>query len=233
MHLSLHLGPFRLALGSQPGTRNSQLGTLHRSSPATAWLRGDDCTNTISLTSPYQQSVWVYTAISALAQTVSAIPFRISRGDRSGENVLRRGPVVDLFDRPHPYLNRFRFWEFIVTWYCLRGEAFLVALDKSGAVLPVRTLQSIRPSSVAFNLDNTLNQGLLRRVDNPHSAIRNLLVLNPDQFRHVIHHHDLAGWQFTSSRLAGPLPSMAFLPHEVIHDFLRNPYLFCRGLSPL
>ena len=64
---------------------------------------------------------------------MASIPFRISRGDRSGENILTAGPVVDLFNRPHPYLSRFRFWEFIVTWYCLRGEAFLVveALSRS------------------------------------------------------------------------------------------------------
>src|SRR5881296_3053612 len=158
-------------------------------------MRGQDSLSTESATlaAPYQQSVWVYTAVSALAQSVSSIPFRISQGDRSGENILTKGPVVDLFNRPHPYLNRFRFWEFIVTWYCLRGEAFIVALDKSGALLPVRNPQSIR---------------------NPQSAIRNLLVLNPDQFRHIVEHFDLAGWRFESSPQSSPLRPTALLPEE-------------------
>src|SRR5438105_5015660 len=118
---------------SQLGTGNSKLVTTkNASSPIQAWLRGAESSGTdanAALVSPFQQSVWVYTVISALAQTVSAIPFRISRGNRSGETLITRGPIIDLFNRPHEYLNRFRFWEFIVTWYCLRGEVFLVALD--------------------------------------------------------------------------------------------------------
>jgi len=133
MKFSLQLGKFTLALGAD----HSHASALQRANPASnplrAWLRGEEyITPQPTLTSPFEQSVWVYTAISALAQTVSAIPFRISRGDRSGENLMTAGPVAELFNRPHVYLNRFRFWEFIVTWYCLRGEAFIVALDKSG-----------------------------------------------------------------------------------------------------
>src|SRR5438876_10857151 len=129
MKISLQLGKFNFALGSS----RSAAPPLQRSrtalTPAQAWLRGEDWTlsgNNPFLVSPFQQSVWVYTAASALAQTVSSIPFRISRGDRSGENIIRNGAVVDLFNRPHPYLNRSGFWESLVTWYCLRGENFIV-----------------------------------------------------------------------------------------------------------
>src|SRR6266566_9374358 len=93
------------------GKFNLQLTLSTASSPIQAWMRGQDSLSSESATlaAPYQQSVWVYAAVSALAQTVSTIPFRISQGDRSGENLLSRGPVVDLFNQPHPYLNRFRF----------------------------------------------------------------------------------------------------------------------------
>src|SRR6266481_60137 len=157
MKLSLNFGKFTIQLG----TRNSQSAIAQRGalSHAQAWLRGDGSCVTPLLVSPYQQSIWVYTAISALAQTVSAIPFRISQGDRSGENILTHGPAVDLFNRPHPYLDRFRFWEFIVTWYCLRGETFIVALDRSQNILPIHSPR-------------------LRVSASPPSS---LLVLNPDQ----------------------------------------------------
>ena len=219
--MKLRIGKLSLEL-----TR-SDAPTLQRSSPspAAAWLRGEDWNGPAGsafLASPYQQSVWVYTAVSALAQTVSAIPFRISRGDRSGENLISKGPVVDLFDHPHPYLNRFRFWEFLVTWYCLRGEAFLIALDKSDNVLPL----PIRRSH-----PNMLHPPMLQRSAAPAPA--RLLVLNPAQFRHVIENYELLGWNFHSSPGCAPLPSMSFAPEEVIHDFLPNPYLFWRGLSPL
>ena len=136
MNLSLTLGKFNVSLGAQRAAAPS--------SPIQAWLRGEDTfpSQSAILASPYQQSVWVYTVVSAIAQTVSSIPFRISKGDRSGENIVTSGPAVDLFNRPHPYLNRFRFWEFIVTWFCLRGEAFIVALDKSGSILPIANQKS-------------------------------------------------------------------------------------------
>src|SRR5207248_2227091 len=114
----------------------------------------------IPLCNPYEQSVWVYTAVSALAQTISSIPFRISEGDRSGENLLSGGPVVDLFSHPHRYLNRFRFWELIITSYCLHGEAFIVALDNLDAVLPIRRRGAATPAK--------------------------LLVLDPGHFRHIV-----------------------------------------------
>src|SRR6266436_6599785 len=164
MKLSVQLGKFSFAVGAP----RSDAPTVQRSTtltPAQAWLRGEDWTlpgNNPFLVSPFQQSVWVYTAASALAQTVSSIPFRISRGDRSGENILTHGPAVDLFNRPHPYLDRFRFWEFIVTWYCLRGETFIVALDRSQNILPIHSPR-------------------LRVSASPPSS---LLVLNPDHFQH-------------------------------------------------
>jgi len=216
MKFSLQLGKFTLALGAD----HSHASALQRANPASnplrAWLRGEEyITPQPTLTSPFEQSVWVYTAISALAQTVSAIPFRISRGDRSGENLMTAGPVAELFNRPHVYLNRFRFWEFIVTWYCLRGEAFIVALDKSGSVLPIR--------NGAFQSPNQKSQ------------IANLLVLSPDQFCHVVEGSELVGWRFLGdpSGHSAPLPPMDLMPDEVIHDFLPNPYLFWRGMSPL
>src|ERR1051326_6937645 len=160
--MKLRLGKFNLEV-----TRSAP------DSPIQAWLRGAEGvfpSETCLLASPYQQSVWVYSVVSALAQAVSTIPFRISEGDRSGETIVNKGPIIDLFNRPHRYMNRARFWEFIVTWHCLRGEAFIVALDKTGNVLPVQS-----------NLAGS-------------KAPSSLLVLNPDQFRHVVDGFELVGW---------------------------------------
>src|SRR5580765_2028105 len=226
MKFSFKLGRFSLSLGgrgttrpggvicSQPGRKSTETSAItsdsvrsKANSPIQAWLRGAEIpSESPILVSPFQQSVWIYTVVSALAQTVSAIPFRISAGDRSGENILTRGPVVDLFNSPHPSLNRFRFWELIVTWYCLRGEAFIVGLDNLGSVVPIK---------------------------NRKSKIKNLIVLNPDQFRHVVEAVDLVGWRFTAAPLTGPLPPLDLASDEVIHDFLPNPYLYWRGMSPL
>src|SRR5580765_5674042 len=99
MNLSFQIGNRTFSFGSKP-PENSQPQappqTQTRSSPVQAWLgscypNGADSI----LCSPYEQSVWVYTVVSALAQTISAIPFRISKGDRSGETILTKGPLVD------------------------------------------------------------------------------------------------------------------------------------------
>src|SRR5438270_9384258 len=120
MKFNFKLGKFSFQLGTSPAaaraaaaggrgqpserSQRSDAPTLQRSSPEIqAWMRGGESKATEAnavLVSPFQQSVWVYTVVSALAQTVSAIPFRISRGDRSGETVVTKGPVIDLFNRP-------------------------------------------------------------------------------------------------------------------------------------
>ena len=67
------------------------------------------------LSNAYQQVVWVYRAINALAEQVSNIPFRFSTTTSDGEQLITTGPLVDFYNRPHPHINRFQYWE-------LRGE---------------------------------------------------------------------------------------------------------------
>src|SRR5436190_13163272 len=105
-----------------------------KSTLAEVFLRGDnddDLRGGAALTSAYQQSVWVYSCIHTLGSNVAQIPFRFSRGTRRGEDLITSGPLVALFDRPHPQLNRFAFWELYVSWLCLRGEVFVVPVQAS------------------------------------------------------------------------------------------------------
>jgi HK97 family phage portal protein len=189
MNLKQTLQHLRAAFGL--ATKQSELDQ--------AFLRGDydePHRGGASLTSAYQQSVWVYSCIHALGSNVAQIPFRFSRGRRKGEDLIASGPLVTLFDRPHPQLNRFAFWELYVSWLCLRGEVFVVPVQVS-------------------------------------RHERRLLVLPPDNFQHVISNHELAGWRYTGLGPEAPLESQVFLPDEVIHDRLPNPFNPWRGLSPL
>src|SRR5687768_13698892 len=101
----------------------------HRSGSAwaRAWLAGrDDTLGATTLSVPFTQSTWIYACVTALAENVSNIPFRIITGPEDNERVIQSHPALELFNRPHPNMDRFQFWELLVTWLCLRGEAFIL-----------------------------------------------------------------------------------------------------------
>lgn len=221
MNFSLQLGPLSISLGKS------------LSAASAAWVRGDDVdanSGGALLRSPYQQSVWVYAAVNALADNVAGVPFRISRlsGGKArrvrslmdsadprhreecrralNETIVESGDVVDLFERPHPTLNKSLFWEMVVSWEALRGEFFIVPLDLSDA--PV---------------------DLTDRAP----RVRRMMTLSPDMFRHQVVGNDLLEWHYTGSPMVSPLPTEILSPGEVVHSRTANPYDFWRGMSPI
>lgn len=183
---------------------------IGKSGSSLAWQRGDDVSEGgATMLNAYQQSVWVYACVSALAEQIAQIPFRFSRVPSApakqrtgkwrqralGEDMVERGPVVDLFERPHPQLTRFQFWELAVSWLQLRGELFCVPVEDG-------------------------------------RNVSRLIILSPDQFREEVRENMLLGWHYTGSTTA-PLETRVLLPEEIISDRLANPYNFWRGMSPL
>ena len=179
----------------------AEIAAKRKSVSLADFVKGNDVDSQggATLQNGYQQSVWVYSCITILAENVSGIPFRFVSGTEDDETVLQKGDVIDLFKRPHPQLTRFQFWELVVTWLCLRGEFFIV---------PVRA------------------EGRGRKIEA-------LLVLPPDSFQHVVEGNTLVGWRYTGFGPDTPLASQVFLPEEIIHDRLPNPFHFWRGMSPL
>ena len=175
--------------------------SLASKSFASAWLSGRESSlpGLSMLTSAYQQSSWVYACITTLAESVSAIPFRFV--DSKNSELRTVNPeLVRLFDQPHPQLDRFQFWELIVIWLCLRGEAFIYPIS----------------------------EGRVTRVPN------SLLILCPDHLHEITRNGELAGWRYSASALRiTHHASSVFLPEELIHIRLPNPFNFFRGMSPL
>lgn len=165
------------------------------------WWRGDTAEGAGAFVNAYQQSTWVYAAISAKAIKLAQTPLKLYRG----EEAVSGGPARALLQRPHPQLDRFAFWELVSTWLDLRGEAFLLPVDRQGAVVALR----------------------------PGADVERLLPLPPEQFSEIVEHHTLAGWRYHSTGAADPLEGMVLLPEEVLHLRLPNPWHPWRGLSPL
>jgi HK97 family phage portal protein len=151
----------------------------------------------------YQQVVWVYRAINALAEQVSNIPFRFSTTTSEGEQLITTGPLVDFYSRPHPHINRFQYWELRVIWLMLRGECFRIPI-----------------------FDGSLGERVLPRL-------RAVLILDPSRFQHIVQDNQLMGWRYIDYSRNSPLSSQVFLPEEVWHEKLPNPFDFWRGMSPL
>jgi HK97 family phage portal protein len=194
MNFNLQLGKFSFNVG--------------KSAPVTIadWLRGADSSATgAMLGNAFDQSVWVYGCVQTIAEQVAQIPFRFSTGQRGGENILEAGPVVDLFDRPHPFLNRFEFWEIFIQHLLIRGRVFVVALDNVGRVMNLQTDKAV-PASLAL--------------------------LNPVNVQKVISGSILQGWRY-SAAFGAVVESQMLLPEEVLFVRLPNPYDFWEGLAPM
>lgn len=215
--------------------REFSFGTEKSLSPdMSAWMAGgsddDQSGKGAKLVTPYAQSSWVYIAISRLATKISSIPFRISKMDSAqarrvrawrssadpkhrafcrralGETIIESGDAVDLFNNPHPTMNRQLFWEMVVTWNCLRGEFFILPLDDADGTVDLKER-------------------------NP--KVKRLITLPTELFYHIVQGYTLAAWRYTGSPLLTPIPSEILIPSEVIHSRQPNPYLFWRGMSPL
>src|SRR5437899_5540146 len=158
------------------------------SAGAAAWLAGqnDDNPGPV-LSSAYEQAVWVYRAVNALAEQVANIPFLFSAGDRGRESLITTGPLVDFYNHPHPRMNRFQYWELRIIWLMLRGECFRIPIHQTDR----------------------------SQIKNRKSKIKNIVMLDPAHMHHIIEDHQLIGWRYTGVGRLAPLESQIFLPEEV------------------
>jgi phage portal protein BeeE len=188
-----------------------------------AWLAGKDLDEAgPALSNAYEQVVWVYRAINVLAEQVANIPFRFSVGSAGGDQLITNGPLVDFYNRPHPQINRFQYWELRIMWLMLRGECVRIPIYED--------------SPLHLNPNLSLNAGLPRSpspIKNQNSKLKNVLILNPAHFHHIIENHQLIGWRYTGLGPDAPLEAQVFLPEEVWFEKLPNPFDFWRGMSPL
>lgn len=187
-------------------TRASQTPVVQKTYPVAEWLRGRDIDEGSgpALSNAYEQVVWVYRAVNALAEQVANVPFLFSAGERGRENLITGGPLQRFYDRPHPHLDRFQYWELRVIWLMLRGECIRVPI---------------------------FGESRGSRSGGP--GLESVLMLDPARFQHIVENGRLIGWRYSGSGPDTPLQSQVLLPEEVWMERLPNPFDFWRGLAPL
>ena len=119
------------------------------------WLRGEDIGLGTGMSNAYQQVVWVYRAINALAEQVANVPFLLSAGERGRESLVTSGPLLDFYAQPHPQIDRFQYWELRVMWLMLRGECARVPIYAEGprGSRPLRRVLILDPSRFAHIIE--------------------------------------------------------------------------------
>ena len=68
---------------------------------------------------------------------------------------------------------------------------------------------------------------------NGRRGLKSVLILDPARFQHIVQGNQLVGWRYVDYSRNSPLSSQVFLPEEVWHEKLPNPFDFWRGMSPL
>ena len=197
----MNLLGFNISISRETQAAVAKDGTQY---PISAAIWPEEARTGTVVSNAYQQVVWVYRAINALAEQVSNMPFRFSRTTGTGEELITTGPLVEFYGRPHPQINRFQYWELRVIWLMLRGECFRVPIFGGGA-LGERALP----------------------------GLKGVLILDPARFQHIVQDNQLMGWRYIDYSRNSPLSSQVFLPEEVWHEKLPNPFDFWRGMSPL
>src|SRR5579883_494706 len=207
-NISIHPPSLRFGGRARPSVRSGADGEY----PLSAAVWPDEARTGTVLSNAYQQVVWVYRAINALAEQVSNIPFRFSTTNSEGEQLITTRPLVDSYTRPHRHINRFQYWELRVIWLMLRGECFRVPIFGDG-----------NGQLQMANGKTTSGSGRVKAV----------LILDPARFQHIVQDNQLMGWRYIDYARNSPLSSQVFLPEEVWHEKLPNPFDFWRGMPPL
>jgi HK97 family phage portal protein len=73
----------------------------------------------------YRKQPWVGAAVNKVALATARLPLKVYRRDTDGRDDARDTPYGQLIARPNTRIDRFTFWEWVVSTKEIYGEAFL------------------------------------------------------------------------------------------------------------
>ena len=153
----------------------------------------------------YGEAVWVYVAVTKIAQSAAGIPWRVVRENEQGEEeIVNTGPLPDLMKRPNSFQSQFDFIEAAQSSMELAGESF-IELDRglTGSTRPREMF--VLPIFDQDTMKVIRGKPVDGRMNGP-----------------------ISGYIYTVQG-----KRVAFTPDEIIHTFYHNPFDPFRGWPPL
>jgi HK97 family phage portal protein len=90
------------------------------------------------VTKPFDQIPSIYKAIKAIADNVPQADLKFR--DKKSKKPIDTDPIIDLFNRPNPYMTESDFIQSWVGFHCLFGESLVVKEESLGQVAGSRNL---------------------------------------------------------------------------------------------
>jgi len=161
-----------------------------------------------ALSDAYAQSVWVHSCVRMLGENIANIPWRISLDVRGGDDLIEAGPVVELFERPNPFMSHYDFWELLLAWMALRGRAYVVATDRQNNIVRLR--------------------GRMRKDP----ALARLWILDADRVQRMPAVGGQMVWRYAAD-MDIPIAAQVLLPEELLLLRFPAPSAPIDGMAPL
>lgn len=89
---------------------------------------------------------WVRACVNAIADDLSGLPLRLTRGEGANQQVIHRHPVLDLLAQPTTTLDRTVWERQLITYWLPTGTAtILIVGDREPLSLPLLHPEQVRP----------------------------------------------------------------------------------------
>ncbi len=137
----------------QPGDMVGSLNSMAFPQPLLYAALGGYASNTGVAVTPFTalQSAAVYGCVKCIAEDIACLPVYIRRKlIKGGWVVDETHPLNRLFRRPNRWMTSFQFWSYVLTSYCLRGNAYVV-IERGPDGSPVELIP-VTPDRVTIRL---------------------------------------------------------------------------------
>lgn len=138
----------------------------------------------------YQKSIWVFSAVSILAEVAAQIPLRIYR-TRSNKRIdVTNEKMMEVLKHPNPWLSRYRLWEATISFLRLCGDCYWEVTPSKNKP---EFIYLIRPDLMQIVPDERSNISEYRYFKNGMNNTKNYISFSPDN---IVHFHSFHPFDF-------------------------------------